>query len=108
MYDNITAPQIITGEYEDWTGNPGNLVNYGNLAFSDGGRDVAYYHQADSRWGHYMYGKTHTIAVAGCGPTAMAMVVSTLTKDTVEPKEMSDWSYENGYVAEGNGSYHAL
>ena len=55
-----------------------------------------------------MYGRTHTIAVAGCGPTALAMVVSTLTEDTVDPKEMADWSYENGYVAEGNGSYHAL
>ena len=105
LYDNITDPQIITGEYEDWTGD---FINYGDLVFSDGGRDVVYYHQADARWGYYMYGKTHTIAVAGCGPTAMAMVVSTLTDRMIAPKEMSDWSFENGYVAEGNGSYHAL
>jgi hypothetical protein len=36
------------------------------------------------------------------------MVVSTLTGTTVDPKEMADWSFENGYVAEGNGNYHAL
>ena len=106
LYNNINEVQLIDPSDPDYPGAP--LINYGDLVFTDGGRDVVYYNQADERWGNEMYGKTHTIAVAGCGPTALAMVVSSLTETTVTPKEMADWSYENGYVAEGNGSYHAL
>jgi hypothetical protein len=36
------------------------------------------------------------------------MVVSTFTSRTVNPSEMAKWSYENGYRAEGQGSYHSL
>ena len=44
----------------------------------------------------------------GCGPTCMAMVVSSLTDDLVDPVEMAKWSYEHGYWCSGSGSYHAL
>lgn len=108
LYNNITDSQLVPSDYPDWTGNPGELTDYGDLVFTDGSHDVVYYNQADARWGHYMYGKYHTIAVGGCGPTALAMVVSSMTDTTIDPKEMADWSYDNGYCAEGNGSYHAL
>ena len=106
LYENISVPQLNTPESD--TGSPGNLPNYGDLVFSNGGRDVVYHHQADARWGHYMHCRTYTIAVAGCGPTALAMVVSTLTGTMINPKEMTDWSSANGFVAQGSGSYHAL
>ena len=38
----------------------------------------------------------------------MAMVVSSLTDDLVDPVEMAKWSYEHGYWCSGSGSYHAL
>lgn len=31
-----------------------------------------------------------------------------LREETVDPVEMARWSYEHGYWASGNGSYHAL
>lgn len=105
LYGNISESQVADPDNPLY---PGPGIDYGDLAFSDGARDVVYYNQTDSRWGGEMYGKTYSIAVAGCGPTALAMVVSTLTGVEVNPLEMADWAYENGYCAEGNGSYHAL
>jgi hypothetical protein len=106
LYDNICDAQLMENGYEDYTGGP--LINYGDLVFADGGRDVVYYNQTDERWGNEMYGTMHTIAVAGCGPTALAMVVSSMTSTTINPKEMADWSVENGHCCDGNGSYHTL
>jgi hypothetical protein len=33
---------------------------------------------------------------SGCGPAAMAIVVSSLTNDIVDLVEMAEWAYENG------------
>lgn len=70
--------------------------------------EVVYYNQLDSRWADIMYGTSGTIGEAGCGPTSLSMVVSTLSGKRVDPIAMADWSYQNGYRAEGNGSYHSL
>lgn len=70
--------------------------------------DIVYYNQEDSRWANEKYGKIDLISVTGCGPTCLAMVISTLTDITINPKQMADWAYENGYCAEGSGSYHTL
>ena len=53
-------------------------------------------------------GFTDNIGGYGCGPTAMAIVVSSLTDDMVDPVEMAKWSYDNGYWCKSSGSYHAL
>lgn len=39
---------------------------------------------------------------------AMAIVVSSLTDQTVDPPTMAEWAYQNGYWCSGNGSYHSL
>ena len=69
---------------------------------------LTYYNQLDERWANEMYGKTDTIGVAGCGPTALAIAISNLTGDETDPVEVAEWSYENGYVCEGSGSYISL
>lgn len=38
----------------------------------------------------------------------MAIVVSSLTGDIVDPVEMSAWAYKNGYWCSKSGSYHSL
>ena len=38
----------------------------------------------------------------------MAIVVSSLTDQTVDPPTMAEWAYQNGYWCSGNGSYHSL
>lgn len=71
-------------------------------------RNIIYLNQADARWGNKLYGGNDPIAKYGCGPTAMAMVISSMTGSIVLPDQMADWSRENGYYAYGSGSYHAL
>ena len=82
----------------------------GEITYLGGGTEtkVVYYNQADKQWGSEPYGKSGTIASSGCGPTSLAMVVSTLTDKIIIPPEMATWAYKNGYRAEGNGSYHSL
>ncbi len=69
---------------------------------------LTYYNQLDERWANEKYGKTDTIGVAGCGPTALAIAISNLTGDETDPVEVAEWSYDNGYVCEGSGSYISL
>lgn len=83
------------------------LVSLGDIRFSDGAAQVVYYNQLDKRYAHKPYG-TDDIGTYGCGPTCMAMVVSSLTNETVDPVEMAHWAYENGYWCSRSGSYHSL
>ena len=54
---------------------------------------LTYYSQADSRWSNHQYSsigdKSQTIESSGCGPTAAAMVVSSI-KGAITPPEMGD------------------
>lgn len=54
---------------------------------------LTYYSQADSRWASHQYSsigdKSQTIESSGCGPTAAAMIVSSI-KGTITPPEMGD------------------
>ena len=69
---------------------------------------LCYYNQTEEPWGSQTYGPVDLIADTGCGPTVLAMVVSTLSEEAVTPKEMADWAYENGYCSIGSGSFHTL
>lgn len=71
-------------------------------------RNIVYLNQTDSRWGNKMYGGNDPISKYGCGPTAMAMVVSSMTNQLVLPDAMADWSRTHGYYAYSSGSYHSL
>lgn len=73
----------------------------------EGETQVVYYNQLDERWSDEPYGQDK-IGTHGCGPTSMSIVVSTLTGTNVNPVEMAQWSYENGYYCPGGGSYHSL
>lgn len=70
-------------------------------------RQVVYYNQLDERWKYSPYG-TDTIGGYACGPTAMAIVISSLTSETIDPPHMAQWAYEHGYWCSGNGSYRSL
>lgn len=83
------------------------VVSLGDIRFTDGQTPVVYFNQLDERYAGKPYG-TDNIGGYGCGPTAMSIVVSSLTVDTVDPIEMANWSYEHGCWCSGNGSYHSL
>ena len=68
---------------------------------------VVYYQQNDERWGDLKYG-SDKLATHGCGPTAMAMVISSMTDTTILPLEMAQWAVDNGHWARRSGSYHSI
>lgn len=86
----------------------GSGQNYEGIIFTDGDTKVVYYNQLDERWASTMYGTSSTIGEGGCGPTSMAMVISTFTGEVHDPVELANWSVANGHRCEGNGSYHSL
>lgn len=67
-----------------------------------------YFRQTDPEWSTKTYGPRDPIGTHGCGPTVMASVVSSLSGKIIDPLEMSNWAYENGYHAPDAGSLHAL
>lgn len=71
-------------------------------------KPLQYYMQTDARWANKYYGGTDTIGEYGCGPTSMAMVISTMTDITINPEEMCKWSNENGYWFPQQGSLHTF
>jgi len=66
--------------------------------------------QTDKRWASKPYrvkGEKSTIGDSGCGPTAAAMLLSTLTGKNITPEDTCKWSVDHGYKALGNGTYYA-
>jgi len=93
---------IYDQDYLDGSGQ-----SYEGVTFTDGSTDVVYYSQLDDRWRGSAYG-TDRIGSHGCGPSSMAIVVSSLSDETVDPPHMAQWAYQNGYWCSGSGSYHGL
>lgn len=79
----------------------------GNEILTGGTADIVYFNQGDETWAEEPYG-TDQIGGYGCGPVAMAMAVSSLTEEIVDPAAMAAWSAENGYWASGCGSYLSI
>ena len=64
--------------------------------------DVPLFLQWDRRWGYRIYGK-EMIALSGCGPTSLAMVIRHFDSDsTVNPYDVAKYSQDNGYVSADN------
>lgn len=67
------------------------------------------YLQTDKRWKSFPYrvkGETSTIGGSGCGPTAAAMAIETLTGRTFTPVDACKWSVDHGYKALNQGTYY--
>ena len=90
-----------------YTGGSPSIPPLGDICLTDGIMQVIYFNQLDERYASKPYGTDH-IGGYGCGPTAMSIVVSSLTGSIVDPVEMSAWAYENGYWCSKSGSYHSL
>ncbi len=103
LHDTLTQSQHSGTE----PGGVGNLEDLGDLTFTEGEIPVVYYHQRDSRWAFHPYGE-YTLGETGCGPTSLAMVISTFTGRAVTPPELADWSVRKGYCMPEGGSYHSL
>lgn len=69
-----------------------------------GGLPCVYYNQNDPEWKDKPFG-SDPIGPYGCGPVAMAVVVSTMTQTQIDPAQMAVWAYEHDYWCPGSGSY---
>lgn len=76
-----------------------------NLTADDMAGQVPLLMQWDKRWGYDRYGQ-EMIAVAGCGPTCMAMAYLHLTGDTsMNPRKMAEYACESGFCTEAGTSW---
>lgn len=65
--------------------------------------------QWDQRWGYLSYGDDSNIAVSGCGPTSLSMVVVGLTGNKkATPAEVAEYSMDNGHYMNGTGTAWTL
>lgn len=69
--------------------------------------DVVYYNQGEEPWASLPYGSS-TIKSAGCGPTALAIVISTLTGENVTPQMTAAYAIKNGEYVSDKGTSHSF
>ena len=62
-----------------------------------------YFNQGDRAWNQNGY----CIAKAGCGPTSMAVVITSLTGKWVTPLDTAIWGYQHGFYSR-EGSAHEM
>lgn len=75
---------------------------------------ITYYNQNNPEWGSIMYTtlkpgergyEEQTIGKSGCGPTAAAIVISSLTNARVTPDIAASFAIENGFRTKNTGTY---
>lgn len=66
--------------------------------------DFIYFNQADAAWNDNGY----QIKSSGCGPTAMALCISSLTGKWVTPVDTASWAYANGYYSASGASHEMI
>lgn len=65
--------------------------------------------QWDERWGAISYGDESNIAVSGCGPSALAMVIVGLTHNQdATPDALASFAMKKGYYMSGTGTKWSL
>lgn len=82
------------------------IYNDTRLSMKDKRETIAgftYFNQGDAAWNQNGY----CIKSSGCGPTAMAVCISSLTNKWVTPIDTTVWAYEHGYYSNA-GSVHEV
>lgn len=100
---------VTGGDVEDsYIGNidaTGDVIHYDTVG--DGVKEVVYFNQLEEPWASLPY-STSTVAEAGCGPTSMAIVISTLTGKNVTPEMTKTFAEKNGEYVPGQGTSHSF
>lgn len=92
--------------FAEFGNTPGGVAGNGSgCAPSDFVNGFTVYSQCDPAWGSKLYG-TDTICAAGCGPSAMAMIITAFTGKRVTPEETVPIAYQEGaWAGPGVGSW---
>ncbi len=99
---------VTGGGSDSYIGNidaTGDIITYDTVG--KGVKKVVYFNQGEEPWKNMPYG-TSTIGAAGCGPTSLAIVISTLTGQTVTPQTTCAFSISNGEYVSGVGTAHSF
>ena len=99
---------VTGGGSDSYIGNidaTGDIITYDTVG--RGVKRVVYFNQLEEPWKRMPYG-TSTIGAAGCGPTSLAIVISTLTGQTVTPQTTCAFSIQNGEYVSGVGTAHSF
>ena len=80
--------------------NDREILTGGNIS-------LTYYNQGDEKWADQRFGRD-SIGGYGCGPTALAMAVASLTEEEADPALVADWAARAGYCAPRSGSYLSI
>lgn len=80
------------------------LHDDGTEYLTGGMMDLDYFNQSAAPWADQPYG-SDDIARYGCGPTAMAMVVNSMTDFYTDPILMAHWAVQEHHWAKKSGSY---
>ena len=86
------------------TASTQSASNCGGGQYVDG---FKIYSQYDPAWKDLPYGQGTTIGESGCGPAAMAMIITALTGETVTPVDTANYAALQGMSVAG-GSSHSI
>lgn len=101
-----SEPTLATEAYLDPSLTELKVVD-GQELLTGGNLNLVYFNQGDEAWATQPYGSDQ-IGGYGCGPAAMAMVVSSMTDTQIDPAAMAQWAVEHGYWARKSGSYLSI
>ena len=108
MVDQLAGPPAIEEVPPAEKSKATEFVTRNGREYLTGGVvDLVYYNQGEDPWAGQTFGDD-PIRGYGCGPTAMAMLVSSLTGEETDPGTMADWAYQQGYCAPGSGAYLSI
>ena len=79
----------------------------GQEYLTGGNLPLLYFNQGDEQWADKKFGRD-PIGRYGCGPTALAMLVSSMTGERITPEAMAARAAFAGYAAPGSGSYLSI
>ena len=100
---------VTGGNIEDsYVGNidaTGDVIHYDTVG--NGVKEVVYFNQLEEPWASLPYASS-TVANSGCGPTSVAIVISTLTGKNVTPEMTKSFAEDNGEYVQGQGTSHSF
>lgn len=93
--DSITGNIDVTGD----------KIRYDTV--EDCVKEVTYFNQTEEPWASLPYG-TSNVGAAGCGPTSLAIVISTFTGQNVTPEITKTFAEQNGEYVPNVGTSHSF
>lgn len=98
IVEDLTPADPTITEFQEEAG--AEVLSGGNVL-------LTYYNQKDEAWAEASYG-SDPIGLYGCGPTALSMLVSSLTEEDATPAEMAEWAASAGHWCRRSGSYLSI